>query len=153
MLVSEVRPWFHTESKPSKHYNQIFVTLAPPGWEKEKQAIKCYLIQPCLFPTTTLLIQTLSSFQYCPRSLSIFSLSGSYHPAGVCANLFGTAVHQSWVVMATRGQKFYAVISILQTISCVSPPSTTALLTQAGVEVSKWLCRHTLLSHLGSTND
>lgn len=153
MLVSEVRPWFHTESKPSKHYNQIFVTLAPLGWQKEKQAIKCYLIQSCLFPTTTLLIQILSSFQCCPRSLSISSLSGSYHPAGVCANLFGTAVHQSWVVMATRGQKFYTVTSIPQTISCVSPPSTTALLIQAGVEVSKWLCRHTRLSQFESAND
>lgn len=85
--------------------------------------------------------------------LSIFSLSGLYRLAGVCANLYGTAVHQSWVVMATPGQKFCAVTSILQTISCVSPLSPTALFPQGGVEVRSWLHRHICLSWPHSTNN
>lgn len=85
--------------------------------------------------------------------VSISSLSGSYRPAGVCANLYGTAVHQSWVVMATPGQRFCAVTSILQTISCVSPLSPTALFTQGDVEVRSWLHRHISLSWLHSTSD
>lgn len=136
----------HTETKPSKHYNLLSVTLAPLSLQK-KQATKCYLIQSCLFPTTTLLIQILSSTQRCP------SLSGLYRPAGACANLYGTAVHQSWVVMATLGQKFCAVISILRTTSCASPLSPTALFTQGGVEVRNWLHRHIRLSWLHSTNN
>lgn len=145
MLVSEERPWFHTETKPSEHYGLLFVTLAPLSCEK--QAILC-----CFFPIITLLIQILSSIQLCQCFLSISSMSGLYRLAGVCANLYETAVHQSWVVMATPGQKFYAVTSILQTISCVSLPSLTALVKQGGVEVRNWLHRHIFLSGLHWTN-
>lgn len=68
MLVSEGRPWFYIEIEPSKYYNLLYVTLAPPSLEKETQATKCYLIQSYLFPSTTLLIQVLSSINPCHAS-------------------------------------------------------------------------------------
>lgn len=89
-----------------------------------------------------------SSIRLCPCSLSICSLLGLYPPAGVCANLYGTAAHQSWVAMATLGQKFYAVTNTLPTISCASHPSPTPLFLQGGVEVRDWLHRNTALSLL-----
>lgn len=129
------------------------ISTSPLSLETESPT-KGYLIQSCLFTTTTLLIQipAVYSMLY-PCSFSISSLSGLYHPAGVCVNLFETAVHQLWVVMATPGQKFCAVTSILQTISCVSPPSRTALFTQEGVEVRNWLHRHMCMCWLDPAND
>lgn len=50
--------------------------------------------------------------------------------------------------MATPGQKFCAVTSILQTISCVSPPSPIQLFTQGDVEVRQSLQRHLCLNRL-----
>lgn len=109
--------------------------------------IKCCVVQHCGIDFNP------SSTNCCPSSLSISSSSDLSHPAEACVNPYRTAVHRSWVAMATHGPKFCGATSIPRTISCVSRPSLTPPLTQQGVEVRNWLRRHTCWRWLYSTSD
>lgn len=107
----KVRPWFYSATQLSKCYHLV----AEFSFSFSPQHTN---------------VNFLSKFDVSP----IFA--GLYHPAGACVNLSERVVHLSWTAMGIPGPKFCAVISIPQTISCVSHLLPTALLKQEDREVT-----------------
>lgn len=75
--------------------NKSMVVKGTSQFRNKKASNQMFSNPVLLVPDHYGIDSNLLSIQCCPHSLTASSLSGLYHPAGVCANLFGTAVHQS----------------------------------------------------------